>query len=290
MSISLEKITEKYGDDSIELAELFAIDKKISNIFYFESFALIFAKSLLKSYQFERYEKFVNLINEDYKTSFLHQQEVISKITFGNLVSFFSLKVVPLKNLFKEYFATDKTGRTKFNSEHDLEMVIHEYFHWFDLQETIQIKRQHLGVDLLITNGNNKYAVELKKGRSKRKDIYQSLDYSKTIEHSSPILIAYEFENDHLQLASELGVACYTYDAFYQLPYTNVFIESVGDFKNNDFESLIDYMVTETCHISGHIPRSGMEETIVDCYKRTLKIANQKIEAYNDYVSKLIAN
>jgi hypothetical protein len=285
---TVQEMKLKYGHDAEAFAEFFSgRGEVICNPYFFRSFGESFASYLIRKESINEHRDFIKKFNEDLKSSFLEFQEWFRFISHNEPGGFLITYPRGLDNLFNDRFKLVSANKYQFKKEIDLEHLMYENFHWFDLQETVKIQRQYKKSDLFLTiNGNEKYMIELKSGVAKRKDIYQALDYSKLEQGSSPILIAHSFTEDQLELAKEMGVGFYGYSIFMELPDTGIDIYPALGLQSEKFTSWMDYMVHETGHIVGHIRGTWLDRTLVDECKHHKEDAIKRSKAFAETLDK----
>lgn len=114
---------------------------------------------------------------------------------------------------FSLYDKTDRFKDDKFTSELFLESVLFESLKFWDMDWVVK-RQQHIGeglADICITSDNEKIAIELKKDRAQRKDVYQTYEYTKANSGYKAVLIASDFDDSVIELADEMDINCYKY-------------------------------------------------------------------------------
>lgn len=188
------------------------------DFFNFVSFCHAYADFLLNSGSFNTYELFTDSFNR-----LIEKDEVyrLIKNIFENEFTLChnTLIGLELNKVLNGILISDKripVNNKDFKAESDLELLISSELKDFFGNE-INIKRQQrigYGItDILI---DNSVAIELKKSKATRMNVYQTFEYSFDDRKPDLCLIASEFDDKTLKIATALGVSCYTYSFIYE--------------------------------------------------------------------------
>lgn len=191
---------DKFIDTIIKIKELSLIE--------YSSLGRSFA-SLLADYNLPQlYRKFVSKYNQTIKNTFTEDNKMVNEILK-------SLGVFGLMHMDSFYIKdlTDLFSNGKFKKESKLEQSLFKSLTTWS-EEWVVKCQQHVGSgvsDLTIELGNDKVAIELKKGLARSKDVLQTSGYYRKNSGYKAILIAQSFDSDALRLSEELNIACYGY-------------------------------------------------------------------------------
>jgi len=208
MFLKLKDIVERHSDQ-IKIKEYFAsFDPEKIDLLSYYVFAKVASHQLITHQHFNEYLQF-----RDEYTSFV-QENFGEEIKFikGILTTEFTFlhaarADIPLPDL------TAIFKKDEFNKESDLKKTIYNALSGWEDEGSVKTE-QVVGFgrcDISVDSDRGKLAIELKKGKAKRKDVYQAFEYSVGGSGFSSVLIAKDFPEDVLILARELKVACYSY-------------------------------------------------------------------------------
>lgn len=182
-----------------EYLRVFAKDHSFSS---FVSYCHAYAKYLLVQSTFDVYGIFIDTFNrivvqdEEYKLHEDNQKEM----WFG-------------RNHEKLLISDERVliEKEAFRFEKDLEDIIFRDLVGYYGQEKIVKRQEYLGFGKSDISINGEFAIELKVGKAKRKDVYQTLEYSFGENVKRVCLIAKEIDMDVSEIAKRLNVDCYNY-------------------------------------------------------------------------------
>ncbi|MGE8038131.1 hypothetical protein [Lysinibacillus sp. NPDC093692] len=178
--------------------------------------------------------------------------------------------------------------KERFKLEKDLEKVLNqEFIDYYNNEITVK-KQEYLGYGKSDLSINNKIAIELKINKAKRKDVYQTFEYSFAEEIETLCLIAKEFDESVLKIANKLNVDCYSYsfireeadETLYPIGIwldkktntsPNLFDEYLSDISNAIFFSFYN---TKFCFLKEF---ETAREPLIEVYNQTEKL-NSEIE------------
>jgi hypothetical protein len=208
MFIKLKDIVELHSDQ-IKIKEYFAsFDPNKIDLLSYYVFAKVAAHQLITHQQFNEYLEFRDEYNSYIQKNFGEElkfikNQLVSVLTILH-ASHADISLPDLTDIFK---------KDEFSKESDLKKILYNALNGWEDNEVVK-QEQVVGFgrcDISVEGERGKVAIELKKGKAKRKDVYQAFEYSVGGSGFSPVLIAKEFSNDVLVLAKELKVACYHY-------------------------------------------------------------------------------
>lgn len=282
-SISEIELTGMYGKEILPFAKPYLREGYIPSPFSYQALMETALWSMVQQYERETYKKWHSVYSEDATSRFLDMKEELKRFVFKEglhttlTVPYLGTGKIP--DLYRKYFKETDIG-PMFKSEKDLENVLFDSLHYFDLGETLIVEQQKATrsgpVDLFIKHKNDVYLVELKKGIAKRKDVYQVIDYIKGFNSSESnevhaILIAHQFDENVLKLAGEMGVCCYKYCIGMDIPDTLIVLEELV--PNKSFNDLYEFVVNETGHIVSTLPEFSVShnEKVLENLKKVIK-------------------
>jgi len=200
--ITMRELNDAYSE-IVDVKKYFG-EKEEVGFFEHLVFGHVVSENLLSLEKFRIYEDFILKYNNTVDSVFgesLKFQEIVSKgwYQFETLIYLENKTKLFLKN---EFLRESKLEDTIY------EDLIRWSYDWgIGRQERIGY-----GIcDITIEYKNEKVAIELKKGKALRKDVYQAFEYSLKNSGYSPMLIASKISEDVLELANKLNVICYEY-------------------------------------------------------------------------------
>lgn len=261
----------------------------IDNISIFDHlhFGYSFSSLLHEVHRTEDYKKFVRKYNEVTEREFSGLIESVN-----NLFSQISLRINFLAIMRKPNFLiedkTDIFNGNEFRYEKTLEDNIFETLTLWD--ESWKVSRQkdvgYGKCDIVLERNNEKSAIELKKGKAERKDVYQAIEYSKGSSGYKPILVARSFGDDVIDLAKEYDLACYEYVIGtvrgLDVPGTFYLFPAYGLASQTE----VDYLFQEVIECDGFlinydIPSSSVAHELANKELDKFKIG---VDSFNEYL------
>lgn len=201
----------------------------------FVSYCHAYAKHLLVHSHFNMYDIFIDAFNrvvvqdEEYK---LHEENQ-KEMWFG-------------RNHEKLLIRDERIPLDKevFRFEKDLENIIFQDFNSYYGEEKTVKRQEYLGFGKSDISINGEFAIELKIGKAKRKDVYQTFEYSFDENIKRVCLIAKEIDEDVLEIAKRLKVDCYSYSFVREEGMDSypmgVYFEKVTNSKSNLFDEYLE--------------------------------------------------
>lgn len=181
----------------------------------FHLFGEHFSSYLLASRQLDQYRNLVKRYNDIFENVFGDEiksyRYAITKANFfnGMFINGFLLKD-----------KTDIFSKREFEKEHKLKETMLETFKDWSFESQLEVSQEvriGFGIcDIYLKNvfGKN-YAIELKKGIARRKDVYQTHEYTLNGSMSNGILVTAGFDDQVIEIANALGIFLYEYDLAY---------------------------------------------------------------------------
>lgn len=257
------------------------------HLFPFCSFCHAYAKNLLNLGQYAEYGKFITKFNDIVVKDkiYRHMKDAENQISFiDRLLETSFVDNILIKD--RRYPINNKT----FKNEGDLEKTIYQAFK-DSFGDEINIKRQQFvgygKSDILI---NNQIAIELKKSKAKRKDVYQTFEYSFDEKIKNVCLITAGFDNDVLSIAEKLNVDCYAYSFVRYVDEPEypigIYIEKITNSKPNIFDHLLDEMDGGLIYFSHYDPTFSFSEE----YKKCFSMLEGLLERISIYVERMAEN
>lgn len=216
-------------------SEYFRVFGKKQNFSTFVSYCHAYAKYLLVQSSFDAYEIFIDAYNgvvvqdEEYKLHQENQKEILFGRNYKNLL------------ICDERIQIEKEN---FRFEKDLEnMIFKDFIDYYGDEKSIK-RQEYLGFGRSDISINGQFALELKIGKAKRKDVYQTFEYSFDKNIKRVCLIAKEISDDVLKIAEKLNVDCYNY-SFVREEETDsypmgVYFEKVTRSNSNLFDEYLE--------------------------------------------------
>lgn len=248
----------------------------------FAPFCHAYAGHLLNTSSFNSYgvfiKKFNELIENDEFYLFCKEQQTRQSIAIGGLAF--------LKTTYNNALIDDKRpeiDNATFKNESDLENLIVENL--IDSYESdIYVSRQQYhGFGRADITINNSLAIELKKGKAKRKDVYQAFEYSFDSSIENTCLLASEFDDSVIEIAKKLNVHCYEYSFAYEDDSFNYpvgfVIEKISNEKDNALDKYLNEM-DEIFYISFYDPSFNFGEV----YSKKEKEFKQMYESIKELI------
>lgn len=255
---------------------------------YFNPFCRAYAKYLLNNGSLTYYGSFIEEFNrvikkdksyEHYKKS----QELL--IWINGAFSFLEFNYDDLLIKDERY---DISGN-KFKYESDLEYLISsELENYFGEEIKISTQEFH-GYGRADITINDSIAIELKKGKAKRKDVYQTFEYSFDEKVKETCLIASDFDDDVIKIANKLNINCFAYCFMYEdpdIPFENQYpigfvLEKVNKTRSDFFDELIPEM--DAFWISYYDPKFKFSAVYDKEYNINLKVHDRSTQIINEH-------
>ena len=168
----------------------------------------------------------------------------------------------------------------QFKQEKDLQKSIFETLHWLsDEFKTEKEKKLKNGVcDLFLTyKDGSGTAIELKRGKALKKDVFQAYSYESL--GSDVALIAKSFPDDVLELAEKLEIPCYCYVLENSQVPLLMFME-----KMNNKECGFDEVINSTSECDNFIVEYPFEKES----RKMVRLIEKKLKAEDDNLKLLM--
>ncbi len=168
----------------------------------------------------------------------------------------------------------------QFKREKDLQKSIFETLHWLsDEFKTEKEKKLKNGVcDLFLTyKDGSGTAIELKRGKALKKDVFQAYSYESL--GSDVALIAKSFPDDVLELAEKLEIPCYCYVLENSQVPLLMFME-----KMNNKECGFDEVINSTSECDNFIVEYPFEKES----RKMVRLIEKKLKAEDDNLKLLM--
>ncbi|MGE7132616.1 hypothetical protein [Lysinibacillus xylanilyticus] len=239
-----------------------------------------YAKHLLIHSHFNIYEIFIDAFNKIIREdqTFKYLESVQKEFFFIN------------RNYQKLFIVDERIPieKDQFKYEKDLENVLYQEFNDYFGNEISVKKQEYLGYGKSDISIDNKIAIELKINKAKRKDVYQTFEYSFAKGIKTLCLIAKEFDDEVLKIANKLNVDCYSYSFIREeVDETSYPIGIWLDKKTNTTPNLFDeYLldISSSILFSFYDPKfcfltafETTNETLIEVYNQTEKL-NKELE------------
>lgn len=213
VTIPIEIIKDRFSvvKDMDKVLDIYFKESK-TDFFNFYPFGAGISEMLGKHRRFDDHRKFVNIYNSLLNEYFIGELDLVNYI-YNTLYIHEGFTVIFGKRYLTLRDKTDIFDGHEFKIESHLENILFESFKSWDISWCVK-RQQRIGEgisDLSIISNKEKLAIELKKGVSTRKDVYQAYEYTKANSNYKAILIAKRFDDTTLKLADELGINCYEY-------------------------------------------------------------------------------
>lgn len=255
---------------------------------YFNPFCRAYAKYLLNNGSLTYYGSFIEAFNRmmmkdksynHYKDS----QNLLTQLNGG--FSFFSFNY---DDLLIGDERVEISGK-QFKYESDLEELISSELKSYYGEEISVKKQQFHGYGRADITINNSIALELKKGKARRKDVYQTFEYSFDDTIKELCLIASNFDDDTLKIASKLNINCFAYCFMYEdsdIPFedqypTGFILEKVNETESQSFDGIISEM--DGFWISYYDPRFKFVRVYDEEYKINLNVHDRTVQIFDAY-------
>lgn len=206
------------------------------------------AEALLTNHDVNNYKWFVDhynhVVSEFFKDSIHLLKEICFRASITGVFPFECIDIKDKTDIFCE-------GNTQFQKESDLELNLFNHLQSFEIEAERQYFIGYGRCDIKMNIDDYLYAIELKKGKANRRDVYQTIEYSLNGSTAKPILIARDFGEGVLDLAESLGVQLFTYNI---VTFTNdkvptgIILEATN--KAIDHTELYEILQTEVMDIS----------------------------------------
>lgn len=289
LDVSKETLMFAYKDfhGARDYISRFFNDVNRVTVFEHLHFGYAFSSALYEVYRTEDYKKFVSKYNETTKKQFAMSIKAIDELftTLGLHVNFLSALNKP------KLFIEDQTNifdDTKFKLEKDLEENIYEFMnYWSNDWKVYRQKDVGYGkCDIVLEHKDERVAIELKKGKAERKDVYQTIEYSKGNSGYKPMLLAHSFSDNAIELAREYHLNCYEYaigtvkglevpGVFYPIPAYDFLEETLID---NEFGEIVQ---CDGFLIEYSVPASNIAHELAN---EELKKFQNALNSLNEYV------
>ncbi len=257
------------------------------NSFWFHTFSPFcraYAKYLLQSGALTYYGDFIGSFNElikkdeDYNYYKMAQKGLIQT---GGLFSYLNFN-------YEKSFIEDERyeiSNQKFRYESDLEHLMISEIESFYGDEVIVKSQQKHGYGISDITLNDSITLELKKGKAKRKDVYQAFEYSFDSDIKEVCLVASEFDESTLEIANKLGVSCFAYCFMFedysvsdQYPIGFV-LEKVNKVDSEELSQILSEM--DAFWISYYKPNFSFKKVFDKEYKTNMNIHDRTKEIIN---------
>lgn len=257
---------------------------------FFNPFCRAYAKFLLNNGSLTYYGSFIEEFNklmikdESYK-HYKRNQNLLTDI--NSVFSFFSFNYDDLLIKDERY----EISNEKFKYESDLEHLISSEFESYYGEEITISKQKFHGYGRADITINDSIVLELKKGKAKRKDVYQTFEYSFDEKIKELCLIASDFDEDVIKIANKLDINCFAYCFMYEdpdIPFKDQYpigfvLEKVNATKSSFFDKIIYEM--DAFWISYYAPNFKFSRVFDEEYNINLNVhdrTTQIIEEYNN--------
>lgn len=236
----------------------------------FVPFCHTYAEYLLNQNSFTEYGNFVEAFNKVLQKdeTFLYYKETQNSTT--GILGMFKRNY----HLAKLDDQRIKVEGNEFKLEKDLENELVKAFEEYFGNE-LKVKRQeYLGYGKSDISLNNTVAIELKKSKAQRKDVYQTFEYSFDGKIETCCLIATEFDPSVLDIAKRLKVDCYSYSFIYEniegYPI-GFWIEKESCSVMNQFDEILNEM-DHAVFFNNYNPAFNLDKTFQKKYKTMISI------------------
>jgi hypothetical protein len=218
--ISIFEIKSQFGNFYLS-KDVIDIFKSLETLNYqnFSLYGELHAAVLLNNNLFDEYRSFVNKFNNIFLQYF--EKDVSDYHSILTNYDFFKGMSSP-SFLVKD--KTDLFNDMTFKNESKLkETLFYVFESWLvGPGEVMNVKQEQVigygQSDISISDIENKnYALELKKDKARRKDVYQTYEYTLKDSGYDGVLIAAEFNEIIIDLANHLGITLYEYDFGYSI-------------------------------------------------------------------------
>lgn len=255
---------------------------------FFNPFCRAYAKYLLSNGSLTYYGSFIEEFNrlmkkdKNYK-HYKESQNLLNEI--NGAFSFFGFNYNDLLIEDERY----KISGKEFKYESDLEHLISsELENYFGEEITISTQEFH-GYGRADITINGSIALELKKGKAKRKDVYQTFEYSFDEKIKETCLIASDFDDDVIKIANKLSVNCFAYCFMYEdpeMPFEDQYpigfiLEKVNKTNSDFFDEFIPEM--DAFWISYYDPKFKFSKVYDAEYNTNLKVHDRSVQIINEH-------
>lgn len=259
--------------------------------YYFHRFAPFcqaYAEYLLNRSSYTKYGEFISEYNRVVVQDELYKDY---KETQDSLTSFLGIfnrnynkakledKRIPIEN-------------NEFRFERDLEDELYKAFQDYFGNE-LKVKRQeYLGYGKSDLTLNDVVAIELKRGKALRRDVYQTFEYSFEKKIKTCCLIAAEFDESVLEISKKLKVDCYSYSFMYEdvTGYPIGFwVEKVTSSRKTHFDKLLNEM-DNAVHFTNYDPLFDIDETFNNKFSEVKEIMERTRMFINEQKKRLLTH
>lgn len=220
----------------------------------FASFGSVISSALADNNRFEDYKVFVGIFNRLLNDHFKESLELVSQV-YTELSSYEGFQVILRKPYFQIEDKTNIFTKREFKREADLERILYESLINWDDGWSVK-KQRYVGKglsDITVLRQKEKIAIELKKGKALRKDIYRTVEYTAGESEYKGVLIASEFDEEVIELANKLKVNCYEYQLAYPVDGVlpeSIYLESVNEARE---KTIIELDIENANYVGGHL-------------------------------------
>lgn len=263
--------------------EYFRVFGKRHSFATFVSYCHAYAKYLLNQSSFNVYDIFIDAFNSVVKndeTYKFHQK--VQKCIF-------------LSRNYEKLLIQDERiqfEKCVFKYERDLENVIfQDFIDYYGDEKSIK-RQEYLGYGKSDISIDGKFAIELKIGKAKRKDIYQTFEYSFAENIENVCLIAKDIDNNVLKIANKLKVDCYSYslvkeDDIEDSYPIGVYFEKITNSKTNNFDEYLQDIGGLTL-FSFYNPKFDFTKVLQDTVELIDDVTKITVEIHETEVKRLL--
>lgn len=302
-----------YGEKYLPIAESFGLDEKPFTFPHaYKKMIEVVLYHAATRYGQKEYQTILKKYNKDVSERFKNYIDAYSAL----IPRFYDLLIVKLHNqpsvhsdfLVKDEYSSLLNGKDtgKFKREDYLEEVFTEAILDFTSfgnpsQPYIienQKKTSNGTIDILARNEQNAVIFELKKGKAKRKDVYQVHDYSKAKEldglNKECVLVANDFDDEIIELANSLQVSCISYQVVAGVddPYFLLLASKANNvYANEIFNRYFDEVLYYSDKLDGYaiiheFLHPGFKGSLKEFYLNKINELNKEIRFIEEVVSK----
>jgi hypothetical protein len=302
-----------YGEKHLLIAESFGLDEKPFTFPHaYKKMIEVILYHAATRYGQKEYQTILKTYNQDVSERFKNYIDAYSAL----VPRFYDSLIVKLHNqpfthndfLVKDEYSRLLNGKDtgKFSREDYLEEVFTEAILDFSSfgnpsQPYIienQKKTSNGTIDILVRNEHNAVIFELKKGKAKRKDVYQVHDYSGAKEldglNKECVLVANAFDDEIIKLANSLGVSCISYQVVTGIddPYFLLLASKANNVHANEiFNRYFDEVIYYSDEFDGHaiiheFLHPGFKGNLKEFYLNKINELNKEIRFISEVVSK----
>lgn len=181
----------------------------------------------------------------------------------------------------------------EFEFESDMENELFNAFKDYFGNDLKVSKQEVLGYGKSDLTINDKIAIELKKGKALRKDVYQTFEYSFEKKISSCCLIAASFDEKVLNIARKLQIDCYSYSFIYEEVFTDYpigfWIEKISESPGNRFDKVLDEM-DKAVFFTNYDPAFNFNKIFDEKFKELKKVLELTRQLVNENKESILAD